>query len=235
MGDNIEAILLDDPRYDPRTNKSFVIAQCQDTIKAMERVAKRLKVILQGNHEYKLYTFGDITEEWLISSLRNQGSDVQYGTYSCVVVVHSIKDNKIMYKMFLTHGHRQITSAADDPQRVIANMKLILKRHLKNKMGDCVIMAKGHSHKLLIADPVPTLALSSIGGKIKEQYITSDNNERYIHPDSRWYCNCGSFLRLYGQDVSGYAERFEYDPIELGYIVVKVQDRQIASVEKKVI
>lgn len=44
--------------------------------------------------------------------------------------------------------------------------------------------------------------------------------------------NTGSFLKLFGQDVSGYGEIAGYDPVELGYVVVEVRDRQIHTVRK---
>ena len=38
-------------------------------------------------------------------------------------------------------------------------------------------------------------------------------------------------MRLYGDGVSGYAERAEYDPVELGVVVVMVRDREIVDVK----
>ena len=57
----------------------------------------------------------------------------------------------------------------------------------------------------------------------------------YIHPDHRWYCNTGSFLRLYGMGISSYAEIGEYDPVELGFCVARVRDRIIQGIDKVVL
>lgn len=111
-------------------------------------------------------------------------------------------------------------------------MELILKRHLKHKFGDCLLMSMGHTHKLLICSPNPELYLTDDGSQITQKYTRSDKADGYIHPDHRWYINTGSFLKLYGDGVSGYAERAGYDPVELGFIVVMVRDRKIVDVRK---
>ena len=42
-------------------------------------------------------------------------------------------------------------------------------------------------------------------------------------------------MKLYELGVSGYAERFGYDPIELGFVIVRVRDKQIVDIDKIVI
>lgn len=228
MGDLIEAIMVDDPRYqfdtaDPRMPTPMV--QAKAVVQLLEPIAGKVKGILDGNHEGKLHRFGNLGE-FVANSL-----DVPYGTYSSRVSVRD-KENKLMFKMFLAHGWGSINSAADDEIRRDANMILSLKRKLKKKAGDCILMAMGHTHKLLVSPPKKTLYLTDDGRRIKQNYTTSKHTDSDIHPDHRWYCNTGSFYRLYGDDgVSGYAERFGYDPVELGYIKITVKDRMIADVE----
>ena len=111
-------------------------------------------------------------------------------------------------------------------------MELILKRHLKLKAGDCVLMCKGHSHKLLISTPEVDLYLTDIENKVVQKYTTSSHTEDFINVDMRWYVNTGSFLKLYVEGYSTYAERAEYDPVELGFVLAKIRDREIVSVEK---
>jgi hypothetical protein len=117
-----------------------------------------------------------------------------------------------------------------------ANEKLQLKQQLKGKFGDCVIMAKGHTHRLIIAEPTPQLYLTT-EPNIQQHYThtSSAHSSGYIHPDHRWYVNTGSFLRTFGEGIEGYSERGEYDPVELGYAIVTVKDRSIVSVQKIVI
>jgi hypothetical protein len=135
--------------------------------------------------------------------------------------------------MFLTHGYGSINSSADDGVRRKANMRLSLKRKLKDKAGDCILMGMAHTHKLIVSKPEETLYLTDNGKQIKQNYTASKHTDGYIHPDHRWYVNTGSFYRLYGKDgISGYAERAGYDPVELGYILIKVRNREIIAVEK---
>ena len=66
---------------------------------------------------------------------------------------------------------------------------------------------------------------SEIGKPSRGLYTTP-----YIHPDNRWYINTGSFLKSSQNGVSGYAEMFEYSPIELGFAVVEVRNKTIQNV-----
>jgi hypothetical protein len=130
-----------------------------------------------------------------------------------------------------------IRSRADDPVRRLANEKLQLKQHLKDKMGDCLLMAKGHTHKLIVCEPMEQLFLTTEEGEIKQGYTGggSGAGSGFIHPDLRWYVNTGSFLKCYGENVNSYTEIAELDPIETGYVVVEVRDRKIERVRRVVI
>jgi hypothetical protein len=110
-------------------------------------------------------------------------------------------------------------------------MELILKRQLKRKFGDCAVMIKHHVHKIIVCRPEAELYLTDDGKKIKQAYTGWGQNEPYIHPDARWYGCAGSFMRLYGENTSGYAEIAEYDPMELGFIVLKIRRKKIVDLE----
>jgi hypothetical protein len=114
-------------------------------------------------------------------------------------------------------------------------MELSLKRQLKNKAGDCAVMVKGHSHKLIVCPPRSELYMTDNSKKIQQHYTMYQQNAEYIHPDFRFYGNTGSFLRLFGEGISGYAEKAEYDPTELGYLVLVCRDKKIVSLDKVVI
>ena len=58
------------------------------------------------------------------------------------------------------------------------------------------------------------------------------SDKGYIHPDHRWYVSAGSFLKLYEEGVSGYAEIGEYDPVELGFAIARVRNQKIVWVDK---
>ncbi len=229
MGDMIEAIMADDPRFSPdKLNEPLPLEQMKMAIRRREPIKKKLLVILLGNHERKLWRFGNLTEE-IAGKL-----DVPYGTYTSKITINDSKDN-LMYKVYATHGFKGINSTADDPIRREANKRLALKRHLKFKASDCAVMVKGHAHKLLVSKPESDLYLYDDGKKIKQGYTGGKQTDEFIHPDSRWYGCTGSFVTLFGKDISGYAEVFEMDPTELGFLILKVRNRNIVSLDKYVL
>lgn len=229
VGDDIEAIMADDPRFsEEKLTEPLPLAQITKAVKDREPIKHMMLVKLMGNHERKLWRFGNIMEE-ICKRL-----DVPYGTYTAKVTIQDSKGN-LMYKTYATHGYKSITSTADDPKRRRTNMELILKRHLKFKAADCAVMVKGHSHKLLVCKPEPELYIYDDGKKIRQSHTGWGQNEEYIHPDARWYGNTGSFLRLFGKDVSGYAEMFELDPVELGFLILKVRNKKIVALEPYII
>lgn len=235
-GDEIEAIMVDDRRYSPEkleprkgeAAEPLPLVQAKDAIAKRRPIAKRLLYMLEGNHNRALWRFGNLTA-FIAEELA-----VDFGTYTAKLTIRS-EDGSLMYKMFHTHGSRSITSTADDPKRRKTNMELILKRQLKFKAGDCAVMVKGHAHKLLVAKPEADLFLTDDGRKIKQNYTKWGQTERYIHPDARWYGCSGSLLRLYGDGISGYAEVGEYDPVEIGCLVLIVRDRQIIELRRIVL
>lgn len=224
-GDMIEAIMVDDPRFSPeKFTEPLPLIQLNEAVKEREDIKDKLLTILMGNHERKLWRFGDITEEAC------NRLEITYGTWACKLTINDKHDN-LMYKIFDEHGHKSINSIADDPIRYQSNLKLTLKRHLKKKAGDCAVMIKHHTHKLFVSQPNFELYLTDDTKRIKQHYTSWGQNESYIHPDARWYGNAGSFLRLYGDGFSSYAEIAEYDPIEIGFLILKVRNKQIQSLE----
>ena len=235
-GDMVEAIMVDDPRFSMEELKKRVtegkitsaitpLEQRRIAIKKREPIKHLLLAILQGNHERKLWRFGNLAED-IAKEL-----GVEYGTYTAKISITDKHDN-LMFKVFETHGSRTINSTADDPVRKEANERLMLKRKLKFKAGDCAVMIKHHAHKLIVVPPKQELYLVDDGKKILQKYTGWGQNEEWIHPDARWYGCAGAFLRLYGQGVSGYGEVAEYDPTELGWLVTRVRNRKIVAVDK---
>ena len=230
-GDPIEAIMIDDKRYDGKTVESDILKQIENAIISRKPIAKRMIGLLESNHPEKLWKFGPITQN-ICKEL-----NVPYGTWSSVFTYKNNKDG-LMFKHFATHGYGSISSTADDSIRREANMKLILKRKLKDKVGDCALMSMGHTHKILISKPSSDLYITSTketGNRLKQKYTSSPQKASYIHPDHRWYINTGSFLKLYGLGVSGYAERFGYNPMEFGFVVAKIRKGVIVDIEKVVL
>ncbi len=230
LGDAIEAIMVDDKRSDEqKLSEPFVLTQIEMAVERREPIKDILLEMLTGNHERKLWRFGDITAS-IVRALNKKGANISYGTYTSKITIQDTKGNQ-MYKNYVTHGFKTIRSVADDPIRRIANEELQLKRHLKFKAGDCAVMVKAHAHKLRVCKPLSELYLTDDGKKIQQHYTSCGQNEDYIHPDARWYGCAGSFLRLFGQNISGYAEVMEFDPVEIGFLVLRVRNKKIISLD----
>jgi len=226
-GDLIEAISIDDPRFCLESAaETDILNQIDYIVSKLYPVKDKIVCSLQGNHELKRHRFGDISKKIC------QRLQCPYGTYTALISYYD-EDGKFMWNHFATHGSRQISSSADDPVRRDANLLLTLKRHLKRKVS-AYLMSKAHTHKLLVCKPNSELYLDLAGGKIvkKQTHDTTQHPTGYLHWDYRWYVNTGSFLRLYVDGISGYAERGEYDPQELGYAVALIRDGEIKDIKK---
>ena len=236
MGDWVEGILTDDPRFQADATSILTPHKQRDyVIRKFSPVKKHIKGSLIGNHEFKLINYGNIVKD-ICNSLK-----IVYGTY--VSVVRFYDKHGFLFNLYLGHGWRSIGSNAKDFEQRQANMKAALKMQLKYKAGDCLVQAIGHTHKLLVVEPTPQLYLLHEGeknkGKVRSYYLNEDiPGSGFIDPDQRWYVNSGSFLKLSsdvvdedGDPISGYAERKGYDPIELGYSVLIVKDRMLEGIE----
>jgi len=229
-GDFAEFIQTDDKRYSFEVTQGNPQAQMEAAEVNIRPIASKLVCMLDSNHPRTLHRFGDL------SAMLCKALNVPYGTYSCRMS-YVDKEGKLMYKHYATHGRKGINSSADDPLRQRANMKLSLKRHLKAKAGDCVVMSKAHTHKLLVCEPEPELYLTDTDGVLHQHYTKPDQTAQYIPHHQRYYINTGSFLKLYPETggYSGYGELAEYDPHELGFVILVVRDGIIQSADKIVI
>lgn len=228
LGDLAESIAVDDKRFDGETADLNLITPMRQYVRVtdlLRPVAKQILYINDGNHDYKLSQHVNFIRDVVCKEL-----GVPYGTYSSKLSVTDSKGN-FRFKIFTTHGYGNVSSIADDPIRRKANMKLSLKRKLAGKAADCVLMAMGHTHKLLISRPEKSLYLTDNGEHVKQRYTSSPQDAAYIPDSLRWYCNTGSFLKLFALGASGYAERFGYDPVELGAIRIEI-DGGIVDVTK---
>jgi len=230
MGDTIEAITTDDKRYQATGKKDIVpMRQAMAAVKMLSPIADRGLAFLSGNHEFALHRVGDFGEA-IAEELA-----VPYGGRACKVALHSKRG--LMFKMYLCHPSRvTLPSGAKDHEQRIANRKASLKRLLANKAADCLLMAMGHVHQLLVVEPARKLSLYDDGAELKQAYTgLGDGRAQRIDPDARYYCATGSFYRsqVLGEDV--YSETFGYDPVELGYIVVTIRDGVPAGVREVVV
>jgi hypothetical protein len=226
-GDLIEGIAIDDKRFQIDSTVPDLVPldeQVKDVNRLLMPLKDRIIVSLQGNHEFTLIRKTDIAKR-ICNHL-----EIPYGTFSCKI---SYKDvHGLQFKHFTTHGYKTIKSTADDPIRLEANERLILKRHLKHMCADAYLMTKHHVHKIIISKPEAMLFLTDDGRKVKDSYTHAKPTDKYIHPDLRHYGCAGSWMKLYGDmGTSGYAERAEYTPVEIGCLKYTIRDRQLISGE----
>jgi hypothetical protein len=236
-GDFMEAISVDDYRFDMLTTKeAFVLRQLEESKKNIWPIKDKLITILDGNHAFKLQKYGEQTR--YLCEERLEMPDL-YGTWSCHITYLNC-NNEIQFKHFATHGGGSINSYAGDVEQQLANLRVILKRRLKNKFGDTLLNSMGHTHKLIICPPLGSTEEKRLpffkGGKdkIETKQLRVEKVDGYIHPDFRWYVNTGSFLNLYTDkhEVSGYAERANYDPTEQGFAICLIRNSKLKEIRK---
>lgn len=237
-GDWCEAITIDDPRYSRLTDRGLdPIDQYKAVRDFIRPIRKNILAALFGNHDWKLFKTGNFVQRVVCGAEdETQPVKIPYGTYTAKVIIRS-KVVKEPLKIYVTHGRKSIGSVADDPVRRKSNMELVLKRHLQNQAGDCLIMVKGHAHKLLAVSPSEELYLYDDGAGIKSAY-TGAGAGNYIDPNLRFYGCSGSALRLFADPslgVSGYGELAEYSPVELGYLRATIRGGKVVKWEKVVV
>jgi hypothetical protein len=152
MGDLVEAITVDDKRYESKLHKKTVIEQYDDVEEIVKRVKSKTILHLMGNHDWTLSRrYGDMVES-MCKSLK-----VKYGDYSSVICVYadpgypiSPRDNKdleleyLLYKIYVNHGFGSIQSRIDSTSERKHSVDRSLRRKLFMKFDDYRVMAMGH-------------------------------------------------------------------------------------------
>lgn len=229
MGDLLEAIRVDDFRFEPHIHdgrqRPLVLAGMMG--EKLYPVRHKVLTTLFGNHEYTNSRYGDLTK------LICDTAKIPYGGYTTKLSVYDngVSSDEPMYRMYLTHGRWGISSSADDPIRRESNMKLSLKRRLAPLASDCAIMGCGHTHRLIISKPVGELYLYEKDGQIESSYTKGIQHAQYIDPNHRWFVNTGAFLKNAIIGATTYSEFAGYAPIELGYSIVHVRSGVISNIE----
>ena len=238
MGDQIEAITPDDRRWQTTSiawqDKLFTPEeQAKAIIHDLSPLKGRIPVVLAGNHEWKLFNTVNFSDQ--IAT----GLGSSYGGAACVV--HFKHQGKTAFRFHLMHGGWTPNSGAKDIVQASANMRATLKMKLQDQVGDCIAQFMGHGHRLLLQPPTASAQLyitTSDTGKITQHYkVTPPQNANYLHPDTRYFGMCGSFLKLYsppGSKSIGYAEMFGMRPNEIGCLRATVAKGRVIGVEKVV-
>jgi hypothetical protein len=108
--------------------------------------------------------------------------------------------------------------------------KAALKLYLQNQMGDCAIQLCGHAHWIGIVPPANILYFLDGQKGVKQNYLKGVTISGYIQPDQRWYACCGSSRKSRLDGYDDYAQ--EYEPTDLGFVKIVVEDRQIKTLER---
>jgi hypothetical protein len=238
MGDLIEAITPEDRRWKTTSvawqDKLYTPEeQAIAIVKDLAPLKGRIPVILAGNHEWKLMNVV------CFSSQIAKELNSEYGGSSAVV--HFEWNGKSAFRIHVMHGGWVPSSNAKDVVQADANMRATLKMKLQDQVGDCIAHFIGHGHRLLLQPPTAHRHLyitTTKAGKINQNYkVAPVQHANYLHPDTRWFGMCGSFLKLYsppGSKSIGYAEMFGYRPTEIGCLRAVVKAGQLVHVEKLV-
>lgn len=235
-GDYASEFKTHDKRFHRRENRqhnntlSAPYKYFSDLIKKY-KIAGKIKGVHNGNHD----------DDWdnipLVIDHICEPNNLPYIGYAAKITV---KDNRgsTMYKIFTTHGRGRTTSMAHDPKQRRLNEMLAIKRRMQGLAGDVDVMHCAHFHLLDTLLPEQTLYLTDDGKKLHAKYTHSQMSTEYIHPDLRWYGAGGSFQKTFEECQVGeeerttYAERFMLKPREIGYLILRVEDRIIKSFDR---
>jgi hypothetical protein len=233
IGDNIEGICAWDKRFSHNDNPyKTPIQQANRVIELFKPIRKKILAWGYGNHENTVQGFGDM------GRLMADGIGCPYGTGIYTMEVTNKRNKGLMHKMFFTHGNGSFSSNAKDYAQRQANMMASLKLKLQRcGLDDVVLLAMGHTHKSLIVNPTGTKEkhFNIIGGHVKKFYIDDyDQTSNYIPSDFKWYISNPSFMKLYSSpdnDYMSYGEMAGYEPSDIGYTRVTIEDTKVARAE----
>jgi hypothetical protein len=257
-GDFIEGIHITDPRYQfditdiyqeeindgvefnqseiptkHMVKKFNIDKQVEAAVLSRWHIRDKMLMMLDGNHPFKLQKYGDLTARACKDLGINFGSWTAHITYKARMK-YGPGEPQFLFNHFAGHGWRTVNSKVDPPERAKLNMQIQLKNNLRDMAGDTLVMSMGHTHKLLFKPPISQLYIEGQGNEVVQKYTSAKKYSGFIHPDYRWFINTGSFLKTYGP-VSGYAERFGYSPVELGFAVLEIRNGKVAGVKRVVL
>ena len=233
MGDALEATTVDHKFYSHVSTENPIPMQQRDKIIEMYTpIKKRGLVMLKGNHEDRHRSVGDLT----LDICRALG--VGYGGMTCKLQLVTSRGNQIL-KAYLAHPSMTLRSNAKDKVQRNANMLASLKNKLERKASDCLIHVVGHIHQLLLLNPndpmMQELIMFDDGKGLKQSYLRAGRgDETYIEPNRRYYGSSGSFLRtqILGEDT--YSEKYNYDPVEIGYLLARIRNGKLKDMANRV-
>jgi hypothetical protein len=233
IGDNTETITPTDKRFNFTTCKYKTVQdQADAVIKLFKPLGKKLLAMGDGNHEKVVKHVMDVNK-YIAQQL-----DVPYGGVEYKFAAYDETTMELMHKMYFHHGYGSIGSSVSCDIRALANKQIALKsKMLKQRHSDCVVMGMGHIHQSLIVYPTSQSRMhlnSEKNGKVKQFYrFNESQNTDYIAPDSRFYFSNACFYKKYGDndDEGNYVIDAMYEPVEIGYTKIIIQNTKVVEIE----
>lgn len=206
--------------------------QAEEATALIKPIADKVIGISLGNHEYTHINTFNIAD-YICKNLK-----IKYGGIHFKVIAQD-SNGDLMHKFFFTHGAGSINSLAKDPIQAKANMLASLKNKLHRLAGDTIYQSMGHTHRLLVVEPTVAqeVVIVDDGNTLRQQYRTTvPQNSKWIPPECRYFGNTGSFLKTFSDHGKlSYAESAMYPPSEMGWLEVKVKDKEVVDVTKVVV
>lgn len=238
-GDFSECVTIDHPYYDPHTLKpgpngvpTIPEEQARICGERYARIGAKFVAMLAGNHDLRASKAIDMLGHICRILKRN---DI-YGGYMCKIAYYSDKTGNLMFKQLAWHGRTVVQSRAGSERQRRANQEAQLQRVLAPLADDCILQSMGHTHRLLVVEPMRRLVLYDDGSEARHGHVQYGNHTgRYIEPGGRAYVNTGSFLRSQGDGYDTYAELAGLPPVELGYAVAHIRKGKISEIEERTV
>ena len=210
LGDLLEAITPDDPRFHMDEHKQSILQQAKFAVDQISEASDTCMGLITGNHERKLSRkVGCITDHMAkLAEVPSLGDTA--------VMIFSFPDAQ--YTGFFAHGSGYLGANSNEPERNRTNLKIRLRNKLRPFHYD--IRGIAHFHREVIAEPVYERRLTLVGIETKM---------RPVHVQDNWAFTCPSMFRNYTEHGS-YAEAALYGPTELGWIEFDVDSTGIKCV-----
>lgn len=245
MGDLVEGKPVSSPHFDPATLHSKQVSAQQQIEFARGIVGESIKAKKwlwwnQGNHDR--YLCRDVN---LIRALLCEPLGLECGGYQTWLDLGS-------FRIHAFHGRRNVPRGAKDPIQRDANQRAWLVNYLSPLAGNCLVHLMGHTHHLLVQEPIEEFALLAAGDGVRGRSFvpptqrvevrhpaTGETDVReFIPPTARWYGNTGTLRRtggFWGPDATDYGEGAGFAPQPIGYLELVVEDGRPVDLKKVIV
>jgi len=243
-GDVIDGMQLQDPRFKlGQYSGKFERAEAQvhEAVKVLEPLTGRVKWVLHGNHELRVWNIMDVAKK-IARQLQCTcyEEDLTYNDK-----VHSVMQIKADFgscRVLNGHWEWYVNSWANDDYICYENERRSLKKRLCKVGGvdDCEVAVAHHIHKIHAIPPSSPQFMKTVSKheRLKAVYptptkkwIDQKRGLYYYDRDDRWYGSSGGFMPSYVEGFSTYAERKGYKPTEMGCVKMVVKNDKLVGLE----